>query len=300
MVGIAVHDLQTGSTVGFNGAVLLPQQSISKLWVAIAVLDAVDRGVLGLADPVVVTKADLSVFNQPIRDRLGPNGYATTVGELLKDQIALSDNAANDILMRRVGGAEAVQRLIADRKLGAVRGGPEETVLQSAIAGMPWRSEFSFGLAFWTARDLVAPATRTAALDAYLADPPDGATANAVAEGLARLKRGELLSAASTARLMQIMAETTTGPARLRAGLGEGWSIAHKTGTGQVMGELATGYNDVGVITAPDGRSYSVAVLIASTRLDVPARQAMMADVARAVVLQHDAEARSALSSAQP
>jgi beta-lactamase class A len=64
--------------------------------------------------------------------------------------------------------------------------------------------------------------------------------------------------------------------------------IAHKTGTGQDLGNLSTGYNDVGVLTAPDGRSYTVAVMIASTRAPVPVRQALMADVARAVVRYHD------------
>jgi beta-lactamase class A len=85
------------------------------------------------------------------------------------------------------------------------------------------------------------------------------------------------------------MAATDTGPLRLKAGLGPGWSIAHKTGTGQDLGDESTGYNDVGLLTAPDGRTYAVAVMIAQTRRPVPERQALMADVARAVVATHDA-----------
>jgi beta-lactamase class A len=54
---------------------------------------------------------------------------------------------------------------------------------------------------------------------------------------------------------------------------------------------MTAGYNDVGLMTAPDGQVYAVAVMIASTRAPIPARQALMADVARAVVAAHDAEA---------
>src|SRR3546814_1627452 len=36
-----------------------------------------------------------------------------------------------------------------------------------------------------------------------------------------------------------------------------GWRIAHKTGTGQDFGRRTAGFNDVGVLTAPDGRRYT-------------------------------------------
>jgi beta-lactamase class A len=85
-----------------------------------------------------------------------------------------------------------------------------------------------------------------------------------------------------------LLAETETGPSRLKAGLGRGWTLAHKTGTGQVMGPVATGFNDVGIMTAPDGHAYAVAVMIAQTRTSVPAREALMVEVARAVVAHHD------------
>jgi len=287
-VGIAVEDIQAGWVADEDGATPYPQQSVSKLWVSIAVLDAVDQGRLTLAEPVEVRRQDMSVFNQPIQKKLVDGVYATTIDELLGYAIAQSDNAANDILVRQVGGSGVVRRWLAAHHVAGVRAGPEERILQSEIAGVTWRPEYSFGQAFWTARDLVAPQVRAARLQAYLADPKDGATPDGMVEGLGRLVRGELLSPASTQRLLQILQQTTTGPARLKAGLGPGWLIAHKTGTGQDLGDLSTGYNDVGVLTAPDGRTYAVAVMIASTRAPVPLRQALMADVARAVVRYHD------------
>ena len=47
---------------------------------------------------------------------------------------------------------------------------------------------------------------------------------------------------------------THTGPNRLKGGLTPGWTLSHKTGTGQELGGVQAGYNDVGILTAPDGK----------------------------------------------
>lgn len=285
--GIAVRDLEGGWTAAHDGEALYPQQSVSKLWVAVSVLDAVDRGVLSLSDPVLVRREDLSIFHQPIRDHVGRRGYATTVGELLASATTRSDNAANDILMRLVGGPDHVRSVISARELGAIGLADEERYFQTAIAGLDWRPEFSFGRNFWQARSAMPQEARRAALEAYLSAPPDGASPTAMVEALHRLAAGELLSPASTAHLLDLLAQSRTGPERLAGGLTEGWRLAHKTGTGQVLGPRATGYNDVGLLTAPDGRTYAVAVFIADTTRPVPERQALMQAVTRAVIAQH-------------
>jgi beta-lactamase class A len=80
------------------------------------------------------------------------------------------------------------------------------------------------------------------------------------------------------------MAQCHTGSSRLRAGLPGDWGIAHKTGTGPDWRGASVGINDVGLITAPDGHSYAVAVMLRETRKPVGARQAFMQKVARTVV----------------
>jgi beta-lactamase class A len=287
--GVAVEDVQSGWIAAWDGQSLYPQQSVAKLWVALTVMDAADRRLLSLSDPVTVRSADMSVFNQPMQKMLVDDGYQTTIDGLLAWAIAQSDNAANDILLREVRGGRAVRRALRQRGMGDIRAGESERALESDIAGVRWRPEYSFGQAFWEARDKIPLAERQARLDAYVANPKDGASPIAIADGLARLDRGELLSPAGTARLLQILALTQTGPLRLKAGLPVGWRIAHKTGTGQDLGDESTGYNDVGLITAPDGRTYAVAVMIAATRRPIPDRQAFMAAVAAAVAAQHDA-----------
>src|SRR5262249_22559080 len=158
--------------------------------------------------------------------------------------------------MRSVGGPLAVRNMIAAKHLGAIRFYNGERALQSRIAGLIWSPSYSIGNAFYEARDALPLSVRRAAFNRYVADPYDGAAPSAIVGALARLKRGELLSPASTQRLLFIMANTHTGPNRLKGGLEPGWTLNHKTGTGQELAGQQAGYNDIGILTAPDGKSY--------------------------------------------
>jgi beta-lactamase class A len=286
-VGIAVRRVDADWEAAWNGNALMPQQSVSKLWVSMALLDAVDRGRLTLNDPVTVRPEDLTLFHQPIAQLVNKEGYRTTLSDLLTRALTQSDNTANDALLRRVGGPEAVRGFLARRFISNIRFGPGERQMQSAAAGLDWDQSLSRGRAFYAARDRLPMSVREKALDAYLASPPDGASASAIAQALARLKRGEMLSPASTAYVLATMHEAKTGPQRIKGGVPPGWSYAHKTGTGQDLPPRSTGFNDVGVITAPDGASYAVAVMIGSTTVSIPERWALMQSVARAVVANH-------------
>lgn len=282
-VGIAVADVDKGWIVSEAGDQRFPQQSVSKLWVAIAVLDAVDHGKLRLDQRFTMTRQDLSVFFQPIARKVTAQGYSVSLDELLQRAISDSDNAANDMLIRLMGGPAPITALIRQKGLRDVRVGYEERVLQSKMAGMEWKPEYAGSILFREVRAALPDAVRDQAMAAYLNDPPDSATPVGMVEGLRRLKRGELLSKASTDRLLEIMSETRNGPKRLKGGLPEGWQISHKTGTGQDLRNYTVGYNDVGVITAPDGHSYAVAAFIAKTTHGIPARMAFMQQVSEAV-----------------
>lgn len=293
-VGIAVRSIDDGWETGWKDDELYPQQSVSKLWVSITALDAVDRGRVSLDDKVTLGRSDLTVFHQPIRDLVLANGsYTTTLGDLMVRAITTSDNTANDRLMRAVGGASAVRRMIAAKHLGAIRFGNGERALQSRIAGLTWSQDYAVGNAFFDARDALPVATRRAAFNAYIANPYDGAAPSAIVGALAKLKQGKLLSPASTARLLDIMANTHTGPNRLRGGLQPGWTISHKTGTGQELDGIQAGYNDIGILVGPNGRSYAIAVMIKKTSTPLPVRMTMMNDVVEAVI-QQDGMARKA------
>jgi beta-lactamase class A len=287
--GVAVYSIDGGgAVVGKRLGEWFPQQSVSKLWVTMTVLEQVDKGSLRLDQPILITRDDLAVFHSPLRDRVVAGGDVTeTIQSLIEQAIIGSDNTANDSLLRTAGGPQAVHDFIAHHSLGAIRFGPGERAMQSAIAGMKWQQDYAVGQRFFTARAAVPYAQRKVALDRYLADPVDGASPDAIVMALGRLAKGELLSDASTRLLLGIMARTTSGPNRLKAGVPFDWRFAHKTGTGQILDPVATGYNDVGIMTAPDGSRYAVAVMMADTTATVPERMAMMQSIAQAVVAYH-------------
>ncbi len=289
-VGISVQSVELGWRTGWKDGELYPQQSVSKFFVALAAMDAVDRGKLTLAGPVTLTRSDLTLFNQPIAQRIINGGtYTTSVETLLIEAMTKSDNTANDKLMRVIGGPAVVRRFIADRGLGAIRFYEGERALQSRIAGLTWSQSYSIGDSFYRARNALPLSVRRSLFNRYIDDPYDGASPAAIAGTLARLKRGELLSPASTARLLRIMSDTRTGKNRLRGGTKPGWTLAHKTGTGQILEGVQAGYNDIGVLTAPNGQSYSVVVLIKRTSTPLPVRMTLMNEVVRTVIAAHEA-----------
>lgn len=293
-VGVSVTDVNQGWTAGVDPDRPYPQQSVSKLWVAIAAMRAVDEGRLSLEGWVTLTDEDRSVFFQPVAYNIGPNGYQTQIGGLLRRALVESDNAANDKLIRELGGPAGVAAALEDMGLTAVKVGAYERDLQALTAGLVWQPSYGVGRNFQAARQALPRETREAALDAYLADPLDGASPAGITAALAALSRGELLSPTSTARVIGLMQAARTGPRRLKGGLPPGWTIGHKTGTGQDFQGASVGINDVGLLTAPDGRTFAVAVMMRRTRHAVPDRLAFMQAVTRAVAEEWAADTRMA------
>jgi beta-lactamase class A len=286
--GIAIKRIDGEWLTGKREAELFPQQSVSKIWVAMTILDQIDRGEVKLDQLIRITRNDLTLFHQPIRARVLANGEINeSVLSLLEQSILTSDCTANDSLLRTAGGPAAVRRFIASKSLGQIRFGAGERLMQSEIAALEWQQSYSLGNAFFTARAAVPFERRKAAMDRYLKDPVDGASPEAIVRALDRLAKGELLSPASTRLLLGMMERVTSGPNRLRAGVPAGWRFGHKTGTGQILNPISTGYNDVGIMTAPDGTRYAVAVMMADTTATVPERMVMMQTVSRAVANWH-------------
>jgi len=289
--GISVVSLSEGWQADYNAATLFPQQSCSKLWVAITAMDAVDKGRLSLNDKVTLGRNDLTLFHQPISAKVLGGGHTTTLSALMFTAITESDNTANDKLMRSIGGPQAVRDMIAAKNLGSIRFYDGERALQSKIAGLIWSQSYSIGDAFYKARGALPVSVRRSSFERYVADPYDGAAPHSVALALARLKKGELLSPASTQRLLATMGSTKTGALRVRAALKPGWKWSHKTGTGQNFQGRVGGINDIGIVTAPDGTGYAMAIMTVPNKTD-GASQDLMQAVTRAVIAGHEARRR--------
>ena len=288
LAGIAVRSVDAGWAIeSVDADRRMPQQSVSKLWVAMTVLDQIDDGRLMLDTPVLIRRQDLTLFHQPIANLVTADGYRTTVRDLLRRAMTMSDNTANDSLLRTVGGPAAVRSFIERKGLGNIRFGPGERLLQARTAGLTWRQDMAMGRGFEAARARLPAEVRQTAYQRYVADPIDGAAPAAIASALAKLKRGLILSPESTAYLIETMEESKTGKQRMRGAVPPGWSFGHKTGTGQDLLGRTAGYNDVGLLIAPDGRSYAIAIMIGDTRRTVQQRQQLMQGVVAQVVASH-------------
>lgn len=285
--GIAVIREGAPWVIAHRGDEALPQQSVSKLWVALTFLQGVDDGRWRLNDPVTVRKSDVTVFSTAMANRVGESGYSTTYGDLLEKALINSDNTANAVLTNKVGGPAAVRTLLGMKGISGIKFGPGEHLLQAGTAGLEWQEEYREGRKFQAARALLSDDARKGAMDAYLASPPDGASPLAIARALLRLHKGELLSASSTRLMLGLMQRSETGRQRLKAGVPIEWTYAHKTGTGQDFNSRTAGYNDVALVTAPDGTTYAIVVQIADTIRPVPERQQLMQGVAALVTANH-------------
>ncbi|MBB3764765.1 serine hydrolase [Sphingomicrobium lutaoense] len=291
--GIAVKSIDDGWEAGWRPERLFPQQSVSKLWVALTAMDAVDKGQINLSKQVRLDRNDLTLWSRQTASAVLRGNYVKSLDELLYDALVMSDNHANDKLMREVGGPEAVRATIAAKGLGPIRFYEGERALQSKIAGLDWDPSYSIGNNFSAARARLPDTVRRAAFDRYIDDPYDGAAPIAIARALARLENGELLSPHSTAKLLTTMGMAKTGRLRVKAGLKPGWTWNHKTGTGQNYRGRVGGLNDIGILTAPNGKSYAIAVMTIPNSTDGSA-QDLMRDIGRMVIEHHERHERGA------
>ena len=284
--GIAIYTPFSDEVIGKRQTERFPQQSVSKMWVALTILEQEAAGKLSLDKRIRITRDDVVVFSQPLKNYLdGRDSFDMPLRELLAHSINASDNMANNVLLRVAGGPQAINQMLERRKVQSIRFGPGEVLLQSAIAGLEWKTEYRNGNAFKAQRSTIPMAKRKSALDAYLETPLDGAAPGTIALVLKRFSERDANDPG--AKLLKLMAGTYTGRSRLRSGLAPGWRLAHKTGTGQVLESISTAINDVGVMRAPDGCAYPVAVMIAETRAGKEVINGLMQNVARAITRHH-------------
>ena len=266
---------------------LFPMQSVMKLPVAVSALEAVDAGTWRLDDEVVVHRQDLSVFVQPMAKLVGPNGFKTTIGDLVRRAIVDSDSAATDILIAKLGGPGAVQLTLNRKATTAVRVDRDEKHLQTEINGLDWRDEYLDPPTLDRAINTVPEAQRDEAFQAYLHDRRDTSTPRGMSVLLGLLVRGRLLSSSSTQFLLDTLEQTTTFPDRLKAGVPDGWTIGHKTGTSGTWRGVTAAFNDVGILTGPKGETISIAVFITDSKASDKDMAKLMADIARAIATKY-------------
>jgi beta-lactamase class A len=286
-LGIALLDLKDRAAWSHRGAEVFPMQSVFKLPLAVAVLQAVEAGKLKLDQPVAVTRKDLSLYHSPLAARFKGERQDVPLRELIRLAAAESDNTAADLLMRLIGGPQTITAML---KAGGVTGisvDRYERVFQPEILGLPgygWH-EVIDTKAFRARAQAIPAAERRKRLEATLADRRDGATPDASASFLEAFAKGAWLREPAHSQLIEgFAAGALTGKERIRAGLPEGSRFAHKTGLGPSAAGLNHATNDIGIVTLPNGRVFAIAVYLAGSTGSPAQREAAHAAAARLAV----------------
>ncbi len=280
---VAVQNVDGGEVWARNAVETFPMQSVFKAPLGAAVLAEVDAGRLSLDEVVTISDMELSPQLSPIA-AAWPGRTAYTVRELLTAAVRDSDNTAADVLMRRIGGPGALKSWLVEKGIIGLRVDRYEREMAVEVSGMPsFRPAWRTNEAFTAARLAVPEAQRRAAWAAYATDVRDSTTTSAMLGFLRQLSAGNLASPQSTALLLKLMTETKTGEGRLKAGLPEGASLAHKTGSSATNFGITVATNDVGILTLKDGRTYAIVVMLADSPADLKEREAIIAEAMRIV-----------------
>ncbi len=250
-VGIAVYNIETGDTLTLNNSHHYPMQSTYKFHLALAVLHKlVDNGSMNLDSKVFIKKADMHPnTHSPLRDKY-PNGDTSlTLREILQYTVSLSDNNGCDILFRLVRGPAAVNDYIHSLGLPDISIKATEQEMHSG-----WNVQYSN----WT-----TPYTTILLLKKFYTE--------------------HLLKDSSYSFLWRTMAETSTGPNRIKAGLPAGTTLAHKTGSSDTKNGITAATNDLGIFILPNGQHVALAVYVSDSKESEKSNEKIIADIAKAV-----------------
>jgi len=281
---LGVMDLQTAATWYWNTERGFPLGAAAAAPIAAAALSQVDAGKLSLAERVTYKAVDLSPPPSLIsQDWPTPPDKRTSsipVADLFALALHEGDSTAIDVLMRRIGGPGAVSGFLDIKGVLGLR--VDRYLRESAVAmeGMPsFRPAWKDPVTFEAARDAIQPPARQVAMDAFIRDPRDTTTAPAALGFLAMLAAGDLISAASTARLLGWMGGAPDG--LFRPGLPASAQVAHVTGVSPTDLGFSPSMAELAIVTFPNHRRYALAgFLVGSTATD-GWRAALFADAAR-------------------
>jgi beta-lactamase class A len=266
-----------------RGATSLDQAALEK---AIAGVEAEGRGRLGVA---VLDSSSGARFAHRGDERFA---MCSTFKFLL----------AAAILGRVDEGQEKLDRNVAVAKADIISNSPITGRLARGVASVATLCEAAITVSDNTAANLLIAAlggpnaltqfarsigddvtrldrTETSLNEAADDDPRDTTSPDAMLDDMNRLLLGSALQDASRERLTGCLIACRTGAKRLRAGLPRDWRAGDKTGNG----ENGTA-NDIGIFWPAAGAPILVTSYLTECPLDADGKNAIHADVARAVV----------------
>lgn len=251
VVGISISGNNGNDTLTINGEGHYPMQSVFKFHIALAVLSQIDKGRFSLDQKIEIPKNDLLPgLYSPIRDKY-PDGTTLKISEILEYTVSQSDNVGCEILLRLIGGPQAVEEYFGENNFKDISIKFNEEDQQS-------NRELQFQN--WT-----TPEAANKVLASFY------------------YNEGNLLSQKSYDFIWKVMRETETGANRLKGELPEGTIVAHKTGSsGTNKNNITEATNDIGIVFLPDGKYFIISVFVTDSKENAETNEKIIADIAKA------------------
>ena len=246
-LGVHALDSQSGKRFGIDDTSRYAMASTFKLPLAAALLWQGDHGAFSIEGTLPVTRADLLPNSTAVEAKVSAGAETMTLRELCAAVITVSDNAAANILLRGIGGPQAVTAFMANIGDRVTRLDRTELDLNSNNPG--------------DARDTTSP--------------------RAMVDSMLRIFTQEVLSIRSRALLIDWMTTSKLGLDRVHAGIPKTWQVGDKTGTGQ-NGAV----NDLVIAFPPNRRPVFVAVYMSESKQPMEQLNAAHAQIGTLVAAQ--------------
>ncbi|QNL49655.1 class A beta-lactamase, subclass A2 [Olivibacter sp. SDN3] len=246
-VGVSILGIEDDDTLCVNGDKHYPMISVFKFQIALTVLSKVDNGELSLNQKLFIKKSELLEKTwSPFREKYPGGNIYITLKESLQWMISQSDNNICDILIRLVGGIQAIERFIDSPNF--IARNDEEGMHRN------WDAQYVNTI-----------------------------TPNFSTQQLKQFYEGKILTKPTTKFLYETMVETVVGLNRIKGKLPENQEVAHRPGSSFTNDEgLTAAINDVGIVQLPNGKHFAIAVFVYNTTEKYVVAEEMIAAIAKA------------------
>jgi beta-lactamase class A/beta-lactamase class A VEB len=252
VVGVSIVGNGGKDALSINGDRRFPMQSVFKFHIALALLSEIDKGKFSLDQKINIEKKDLLPnLYSPLRDKY-PDGASLPISEILEYTVSASDNVGCDVLLRLLGGPQAVEKYFIKNKFKDVSIKFNEEDQQGN-----WDLQFQN----WT-----TPIAANKVLSSFYDN------------------KKKLLSNNSYDFIWKAMKETETGRNRLKGQLPEKTVVAHKTGSSGVNRTtgITAAVNDTGIVFLPNGQHFFISVFVTNSKEDAATNEKIIADISKA------------------
>jgi beta-lactamase class A len=219
--GIYIKCLETGEEIAIGADRQMDTMSVIKIPLMAEAFRQIDEGKFALSDRIALTDAAKRPGTGIIRSLDG--GVQLTIKDLLTLMIIVSDNTATDLMYDKVGGPEAVNKLMDSWGLKSIRADANADAWFKALRAAGSAEAFH----------------REAKHPFGLSSPRD------MGKLLEKIEKGEAVSKAASDQMLRIMRGQVYS-SRLPRYV-SGFGIAHKTGD-----FLPYIGNDVGILESPN------------------------------------------------